>query len=171
VHLVQILKNAVITSDLIFFQNFGIFPMCFGCILPANATNKESLNYKNLTNHFFAIIKVSRPETIETETRPETFKTKTETRKNGSWDESRDESRDRDQVSRLHHWPLQRKTATRTPKSKPRHVSRVIKDPKSNMRRHAWLTNINESVCFFDWFSPCFADLRGNKWNETLAER
>ena len=46
-----------------------------------------------LINHFFAIFKVSRPETFETETRPETFET--ETRKN--------ESRDRDQVSRLHH--------------------------------------------------------------------
>jgi len=48
-------------------------------------------------NHFFAIFTVSRPETFETETRPETFET--ETRKNGS----QDESRDRDQVSRLHH--------------------------------------------------------------------
>jgi len=38
-----------------------------------------------LINHFFAIFKVSRPETFETETC-----------KNGS--------RDRDQVSRLHHW-------------------------------------------------------------------
>jgi len=32
--------------------------------------------------------------------RPETFETETETRKNGS----RDESGDRDQVLRLHHW-------------------------------------------------------------------
>jgi len=120
--------------------------MCFGCILPANATNKESLNYKNLANHFFAIIKVQRPETIETDTRPETFKTETETRKNGS----RDSSRDRDQVSRLHHWPLQRKTATRTPKSKPHLSSLVFKDTKSNMWQHAWLTSINESVWFFD---------------------
>jgi len=51
-----------------------------------------------LLNYFFCnIFKVSRPETFETETRPETFET--ETRKNGS----RDESPDRDQVSRLHH--------------------------------------------------------------------
>jgi len=42
-----------------------------------------------LINHFFAILKVSRPETFETESR-----------KNAS----RDESQDRDQVSRLHHW-------------------------------------------------------------------
>jgi len=41
-----------------------------------------------LQYHFFAIFKVSRPVAFETETR-----------KNGS----RDESRDRDQVSRLHH--------------------------------------------------------------------
>jgi len=40
-----------------------------------------------LINHFFAILKVSRPEIFET-------------RKN----ESRDSSRDRDQVLRLHHW-------------------------------------------------------------------
>jgi len=49
------------------------------------------------------LCKVSRPRardldplTFETETRPETFET--ETSKNGS--------RDRDQVSRLHHWSL-----------------------------------------------------------------
>jgi len=41
-----------------------------------------------------------RPKSFETETRPETFET--ETSKNGS----RDASRDRDQVSRLHHWLL-----------------------------------------------------------------
>jgi len=40
-----------------------------------------------------------RPKSFETETRPETFETETETTKNGS----RDTSRDRDQVSRLHH--------------------------------------------------------------------
>jgi len=42
----------------------------------------------------FAIFKVSRLVAFETWTRPETFET--ETHKNGS--------RDRDQVSRLHHW-------------------------------------------------------------------
>jgi len=41
---------------------------------------------------------MSPDEELETETRPETFET--ETPKN----ESRDASRDRDQVSRLHHW-------------------------------------------------------------------
>jgi len=35
-----------------------------------------------------------RPKSFETETRPETFETET----------SRNVSRDRDQVSRLHHW-------------------------------------------------------------------
>jgi len=49
---------------------------------------------KILINYFFAIFKVSRPETFETETR-----------KNGS----RDESRDRVQVSRLHHWYLNKR--------------------------------------------------------------
>jgi len=56
-----------------------------------------------LIKHLFAIFKVSKPETFETETETtlETFETetKTETRKN--W--SRDSSRDQDQVSRLHH--------------------------------------------------------------------
>ena len=57
-----------------------------------------------LINHFFAMVKASRPKTFETETetRPEIFETETETRKDGS----RDQSRDRDQVSRLHHWFL-----------------------------------------------------------------
>jgi len=41
-----------------------------------------------------------RPKSFETETRPETFETETDTWKNGS----RDTSRDRDQVSRRHHW-------------------------------------------------------------------
>jgi len=47
-----------------------------------------------------------RPKCFETETRPETFET--ETSNNGS----RDASRDRDQVSRLHHWFLQRNKNT-----------------------------------------------------------
>ena len=49
---------------------------------------KNHWSMKILINHFFAIFKVSRPETFEAETRPETFET--ETRKNGSRDESRD---------------------------------------------------------------------------------
>ena len=92
------LKNVIITSDLKFFQISGIFPSCFGCFLPANTTNKKSLNYRNFNQPcrwiVFAILEVSRPQLFETETRPETFETKT--RKNVS----RDESRDRDQVSR-----------------------------------------------------------------------
>ena len=72
--------NVAITSDLNFFQISGIFPMCFGCFLPANATNKNRWIIQILINHFFAIFKVSRSETFETET-------ETETRKNGSRDE------------------------------------------------------------------------------------
>jgi len=41
-----------------------------------------------------------KPKSFETETRPETIETETKTPKNGS--------RDRDQVSRLHHWLGQR---------------------------------------------------------------
>jgi len=46
--------------------------------------------------NLFAIFKVSRPETFETETetRPETFETETETCKNGSQDETETKSRD-----------------------------------------------------------------------------
>jgi len=58
--------------------------------------------------------KVSRPRTRDRDRnrsrpRPETFETetKTETQENGS----RDTSRDRDQVSRLHHWPLSQEFA------------------------------------------------------------
>jgi len=40
-----------------------------------------------------------RPKSFETETRPEILEIETETSKNGS----RDASRDRDQVSRIHH--------------------------------------------------------------------
>jgi len=36
-------KN-VITSELNFFQISGTFPTCFGCFLPANTANKNSLN-------------------------------------------------------------------------------------------------------------------------------
>ena len=51
----------------------------------------------------------SRPKSFETETRPKIFET--ETPKNGS----RDTSRDRDQLARLHHWLL---CPTETPGSK-----------------------------------------------------
>jgi len=74
---------------LIFFQISGIFSTCFGCFLPANTTNKKSLNYKGFTKPFSAIYEVSRPVAFETETP-----------KNGS--------RDRDQVLRLHYcWRCQ----------------------------------------------------------------
>jgi len=43
-----------------------------------------------------------RPKSFETEARPETFETEAATSKDGS----RDASRDRDQVSRLHHCEL-----------------------------------------------------------------
>jgi len=52
VHFAEIKKNIVITSDLIFFQISGIFPTCFGCFLPANTTNKKSLNYRNFNKPF-----------------------------------------------------------------------------------------------------------------------
>jgi len=68
------------------FSNFWHFPTCFGCFLPADTTNQKSLNHRNFNKPFFAIFKVSRPETFETETC-----------KNWSQDESRD------QVLRLHH--------------------------------------------------------------------
>jgi len=42
-------KNVVITCMFYFFQISVIFPTCFGCFLPANTTNKKSLNYKNFT--------------------------------------------------------------------------------------------------------------------------
>ena len=66
-----------------FFKFLAFF--CFGCFWPANTTNKNSWIIEILIHHFFAILKVSKPETFETETR-----------KNGS--------RHRDPVSRLHHW-------------------------------------------------------------------
>jgi len=79
--------------SLIFFQISGIFPNCFGRSFPANTTNKKLLNYIN-----FTILFLCNSQSIETKL--ETFET--ETSKNGS----RDESRDRNQVSRLHHWWL-----------------------------------------------------------------
>ena len=86
-----------------FLQISVIFPMCFGGFLPANTTNQKSLNHRNFNTvyHFFEIFKISRPETVDTETMPETFET--ETHKN----RFRGSSRDLDQVSRLHHWKSQ----------------------------------------------------------------
>jgi len=42
--------------------------MCFDCFLPANTTNKKSLNHKNFNKPSLCTI-ISRPETFETETR------------------------------------------------------------------------------------------------------
>jgi len=49
-------NNVVITSKLKFFQNFWSFPTCFGCFLPANATNKNSSNYTKFTIPFLCDI-------------------------------------------------------------------------------------------------------------------
>jgi len=50
------LQNFVITSDFNFFQISGIFPTCFGCFLPANTTNKKSLNHRNFNKRFLCNI-------------------------------------------------------------------------------------------------------------------
>ena len=45
VHFVEfVFWNVVVTSESNFFQISGIFPTCFGCFLPENTTNKQSLN-------------------------------------------------------------------------------------------------------------------------------
>ena len=75
----RIFKNVVIASEVNFFRISGIFPTCFCCFLPENTTNKNRLIIGTLLNHFFATFKVSRRAAFETETR-----------KNGSRDESRD---------------------------------------------------------------------------------
>ena len=89
VHFAEILlKNVVITSDFNFFQISGIFRLVWVVFYLQIQQTKNRWITEILINHFFAIFKVSRSETFETETR-----------KNGS----RDESRDQDEVSRLHH--------------------------------------------------------------------
>jgi len=60
--------NVVITSELNFFY-FWLFPTCFGCFLPANATNKNRWILEILLNYFFATFKVVRPVAFETQTR------------------------------------------------------------------------------------------------------
>ena len=99
------LKRSLSLLSWILFKFLAFFRRVLLVFLPENTTKNRWI-IKILINHFFSIFKVSRPETFETETRPETFETETrpetfetETRKNGS----RDESQDRDQVSRLHH--------------------------------------------------------------------
>ena len=59
-------KKRVIASDLKFLQISDIFPTWFSYFLPANATNKKSLNYRNFNRLFFCNIqsrdlKPSRP--------------------------------------------------------------------------------------------------------------
>ena len=94
-------KIVVITSKLNFFRISDIFRPVFGCFLPANTTNKNSLNYiEILPNHFFAILKVSRTVAFETETRPGTYEIETEKMR------SRFAKKSGDMVSRLHHWLL-----------------------------------------------------------------
>ena len=44
VHFADIFLNAVITFKSNFFQISGIFPTCSGCFLPANTTNKKSMD-------------------------------------------------------------------------------------------------------------------------------
>ena len=87
-------------SDLKFFKVLAFFRRVLVVSYLQIQQTKNLWVIEILIHYLFAVFKVSRPETFETETetRPETFET--ETRKNGS----RDESRDRDQVSRLHHW-------------------------------------------------------------------
>ena len=81
-----------------FFQISGNFSTCFGCFLPANTTNKKSLNYRNFNKPF--LCNVQSLETWNFWDRDETWNIRDRDSQNGY----RDESRDRDQVSRLHHW-------------------------------------------------------------------
>ena len=99
VYFIAFVFNVVITSKLIFFKFLAFFRPVFVVSYLQKQQTKNRWNIEILLNHFFAIFKLARPAAFETqtETRPKTFETKT--RKNGT----RDESRDRDQVSRLHH--------------------------------------------------------------------
>jgi len=90
-------KNVVFTSKLYFLNFLAFFQLVLVVSYQKIQQTKNRWIVEILLNNFFAIFKVSRLVAFETESRPENFET--ETRKNGS----RDESRDRDQVSRLHH--------------------------------------------------------------------
>jgi len=48
--------NVVITFDLMFFQISGIFATYFGYFLPANTTNKKSMNCRNFKEPFLCNI-------------------------------------------------------------------------------------------------------------------
>jgi len=92
------MSSSLLTLHLKFFSNIWHFSDLFSLFLTCKYNKQNLWIIKILLNHFFATFnKVSRPLASETDTRPETFET--ETRKNGT----RNESRDRDQVSRLHH--------------------------------------------------------------------
>ena len=82
-------KNVVITSDLNFFQISGIFPTCFGCFLPTNRTNKNSLNYRNFDKPF--LCNIQSLETWNLRDRDETWNHRDQDRDSQKW------------VSRLHH--------------------------------------------------------------------
>jgi len=82
------LKTVVITSDFkLFFKFLAFFPHVLVVSYLQIKQTKSRWIVEILINYFFAIFKVSRPETFETET-------------------CKNESRDRDQVSRLHHCHL-----------------------------------------------------------------
>ena len=84
VHFAEIKKNIVITSDLIFFRFLAFFRRVLVVSYLQIQQTKNRWIIEISINHFFAIFKVSRPETFESETRPDTFET--ETRENGSRD-------------------------------------------------------------------------------------
>jgi len=65
-------KNVVITSDLHFLIS-GIFPTCFGCFLPANTTNKKSLNYRNFEKPFLCNIQCLETWNLRDRYRDETW--------------------------------------------------------------------------------------------------
>jgi len=80
---VQVFAEIFIKNVVIIFQlNFFKFLAFFRLVLVVSCTgkyNKQNVKYINFTTayHFFAIFKVSRPATLETETRPETFECET----------------------------------------------------------------------------------------------
>jgi len=79
--------NVVITSEFNFFY-FWHCPTCFGCFLPANTTNKKSLNFGNFTKLFLCNI-----QSLETCN----FR---------DWDETWNlpDRASQKRVSTLHHW-------------------------------------------------------------------
>ena len=78
------------------FSNFWHFPTCFGCFLPAN-NKKKILNYRKFTIPF--LCNIQNLDTCSLWDRDETWNIRD--RNLQKWVA---ESRDRNQVSRLHHW-------------------------------------------------------------------